>query len=417
MPARLRRRLARRGPPDPQRRSTSPRDLEPADEPKPNDTPLRRLLPALAERGFEGGGRGDRAPRAAGRRRSDAGCRDAPAADPGQRARAPSGRPSSCARSPPRPRTIRWRRRAAPPPLLDPSPRAGAGRPPLLLGAGAVRALRLPLLRRAGARRARRRRRRGPSDEARRARRRSRRPSSSSRGVDRATLALRARQRGARGARVERAARLGAADGRAARRLLAPRGADGQRRGARRARERLVAGWLGIDLRRSLEPDRGCAPRSRSCSTSAGPSLRGQIDLLADRRRTACRPWSTTRPTRSTAARAAELGARYAAQRAGLRARGRRRARAPATAHVFLEAPGEPVIEEFDAAAPGRGARAARGRGRADARRRLRAHRRALPGALLRLPGGGPALPEPKWQPRERADRTKPAAPPLRRLP
>ena len=31
-----------------------PADLEPADEPKANDTPLRRLLPALAERGFDG---------------------------------------------------------------------------------------------------------------------------------------------------------------------------------------------------------------------------------------------------------------------------------------------------------------------------------------------------------------------------
>ena len=63
-----------------------PTDLDPAEERKPNDTPLRRLLPALAERGFGGEDGEVELPGAAPDRRWRAVAGRHPSGDPDQRA-------------------------------------------------------------------------------------------------------------------------------------------------------------------------------------------------------------------------------------------------------------------------------------------------------------------------------------------
>ena len=262
-------------------------------------------------------------------------------------------------------------------------------RPPLLLGARPVRALRLSLLRRAGARRPRGARAPRPAsadrgaaepadDELRRARRR--RAASRSGSATRSTR----RSSGAPRRGWERAA------GRAARAPARPRGPRRRRRGARRAR----GGWSPAGSTRRCAPSSPAAPRAEvPFVLGLGATVvRGQIDLLAERP-TASRPSSTTRPTRSPAARRPSSPARYAAQRE-VYALAVGAAAGARVVHVFLEAPDEPVIETFDAD----GLRAAREhlerrsieRMRA---RRVRGHGGPLRGALLRLPGGGAALP------------------------
>ena len=113
-----------------------PADLEPAEERKPNDTPLRRLLPALAERGFAGEDAEVElpAPRPVGGGEPKPPT-DAPG-DPHERAgrkargRARAQLPASRGGWP-----VRGDRRGA---AARRGTGAGASRPPLLLRAGAV---------------------------------------------------------------------------------------------------------------------------------------------------------------------------------------------------------------------------------------------------------------------------------------
>ena len=127
------------------------KELEPA-ELRPNDTPLRRLLPALRELGW---GCGEETvmlpgpqPVGGGKALADAElavsiCEPDVELAPQLRriTPAPAEQPMAIA--------------AAPPPLLDDAALRRSRRPPLLLGRLAVRALRLSLLRRARARRPR----------------------------------------------------------------------------------------------------------------------------------------------------------------------------------------------------------------------------------------------------------------------
>ena len=283
-----------------------PADLEPADERKPNDTPLRRLLPALAERGFAGEDAEVELPGAAADRRRRAGAADDPARDPDQRAGLQARR-GARAQLPAAGggRPVRLDRSGAA--AARRGPGAGARRPPLLLGARALRAVRLSLLRRARARRSRgararrRRGRRGAAGDPHRAARAGRRPRARARD----------RQRGARGARVERAARL--APGPTTSCSSACSRARGSR-ASRGARPRAPAGRRLAGLgpaRRARRRRRG--PRCRSSSASAGTVVRGKIDLLVDGGEV---PTVVDYKTDALDGRApAEAAARYAAQR------------------------------------------------------------------------------------------------------
>ncbi len=90
-----------------------PADLEPAEERKPNDTPLRRLLPALAERGFAGADGEVELPGPLPVDGSRRACRDARLRDPGQRAGAEARRRARAQRSRRPPRTTRCATRRA----------------------------------------------------------------------------------------------------------------------------------------------------------------------------------------------------------------------------------------------------------------------------------------------------------------
>jgi ATP-dependent exoDNAse (exonuclease V) beta subunit len=125
--------------------------------------------------------------------------------------------------------------------------------------------------------------------------------------------------------------------------LLAREGLTGPE-AAERAR-RLIAGWLDSDLCRSLD---GAAARAEvPFVLDLGPTVaRGQIDLLVAGDGL---PTVVDYKTDALDGRAAaELGERYEVQRQvyALAAGGGEGAR---TVHVFLEAPDEPVVEEFDA--------------------------------------------------------------------
>ena len=298
-----------------------PADLEPAEERKPSDTPLRRLLPALAERGFDGDDGEVELPGPAADRRRRADRRPPTASgDPESASRANGARPSSCAASRRRAEDGPFASIDEPPPLLDRGPGAGPGRPPLLLGARPLRAVRLPLLRRAGARRPR-----GARARARRAGRRGARgPATSCRS--RASPAAHALGIGnAVHAALEwsAAARLGGAPGdELLARLLAREGLAGDAEALARARRpgrglaRLGAArraLRGAAARRgAVRARRSAAPSSaaRSTCSSSGDGRGPDRGRLQDRRarRTLARP---------------SVAARYAAQRAGLRARRR----------------------------------------------------------------------------------------------
>ncbi len=285
-----------------------PSDLEPAEEPKPNDTPLRRLLPALAERGFDGAEDARSSSRDRCRSTARPGCLDArlririsePGAEASGRARALVSRR--------RPRTIRWRPRSEPPPLLDPSPG------PVPIGHLSYSALsqyegcgyRFYVERVLGAREALAVADDEAADEP---------PEPPTElvepGVDRGPGA-RDRQRRPRRARVERAPRLGAARRRAARRAADARGPGGRREalGARPAPGRRLARLRAAPVARS-----GAGAGRGPVRARPRRDRRARADRPAGRAATACRPWSTTRPTRSTGGRAAELGERYEVQR------------------------------------------------------------------------------------------------------
>jgi ATP-dependent exoDNAse (exonuclease V) beta subunit len=148
-------------------------------------------------------------------------------------------------------------------------------------------------------------------------------------------------------AALEWSARFGweAPDETRLRALMEREGAAGDEALART--RRLIDGWLGCALRRELEGMR-LRPEAPFVLPVAGTVLRGNMDLLASGEDvTLVVDFKTDRVGRDGAA---ELGDRYAAQRAIYAlaaARGEQPVRA---AHVFLERPDDPVIEEFDAA-------------------------------------------------------------------
>jgi ATP-dependent helicase/nuclease subunit A len=126
--------------------------------------------------------------------------------------------------------------------------------------------------------------------------------------------------------------------------LLAREGATDQDVLARA--ERLIEGWLDSDLCRELRalPAR---PEAPFVLPLAGTVLRGSIDLLAaDHSETVVVDYKTDRVGSDGVA---PLGERYASQRAvyALAAAGGGTT-AVRTVHVFLERPGDPVVDVFD---------------------------------------------------------------------
>ncbi|MDX6581088.1 MAG: hypothetical protein QOI10_272 [Solirubrobacterales bacterium] len=314
-----------------------PSDLEPAERPKPNDTPLRRLLPALAERGFDGTETEIALP---GPLSVDGSSRqpDAPLririSEPGAK------RAAELVRSfPAPPEDDPLAAAGQAPPLLDPSPG------PVPIGHLSYSALsqyegcgyRFYVERVLGAREALA----ASEDEA------ADQPADPPAelvepGIDRG-LALGIGN--AVHAALEWSARHGwepPADTRLAE-LLAREGLAGEE-AAERAR-RLVAGWLDSELRASLgsAPARAEVPFVLDLGSTVA---RGQIDLLVAGGDGA--PTVIDYKTDALDGRTAgERGERYEVQRQvyALAAGGATGARA---VHVFLEAPDDPVIEEFD---------------------------------------------------------------------
>ena len=183
-------------------------------------------------------------------------------------------------------------------------------------------------------------------------------------------------------------------------RLLLREGLAGEPEAFERGRA-LVDGWLESELCAELATAPSVQPRSRFVLGLGGTVVRGQIDLLA-RGTGGAAASSTTRPTRCTAAArpssatATERSARSTRSAAGDR-RGAR------VAHVFLEAPAEPVTEELGGSELGARTPAPGGVDRANGRRRIRARRRSHRGAVLRLSRGGAALSSPgQWKPSAR---------------
>jgi ATP-dependent helicase/nuclease subunit A len=312
-----------------------PSDLEPAEQARPNDTPLRRLLPALAERGFDGAD-GEVAlpgpmPVGGGQRVPDARLR-VRISEPGV------ARAAELVRSFPAPSEHDPLATASdPPPLLDPNPG------PVPIGHLSYSALsqyegcgyRFYVERVLGARESL-----ATSDDA--AEEPADPPSELVEpGVDRG-LALGIGN--AVHAALEWSARrdwLRPPDDLLARLLTREGLADPA--AARRARG-LVDGWLDSELRRSLGgPARAEVPFVLDLGATVA---RGQIDLLiaGDGPATVVDYKTDALDGRSPA----ELGARYEVQRQvyALAAGGAIGARA---VHVFLEAPDDPVVEEFDA--------------------------------------------------------------------
>jgi ATP-dependent exoDNAse (exonuclease V) beta subunit len=367
----------------------APSDLEPAEQQKPNDTPLRRLLPALAERGFAGEDAEIEIPGPlavdGSTRLPDARLRIR-VSEPGTK------RAAELVRSFPAPAEDDPLAAASgSPPLLDPSPG------PVPIGHLSYSALsmyegcgyRFYVERVLGAREALATTDDEAADEA---------PEPPTElvepGVDRG-LALGIGN--AVHAALEWSARHDwePPSGERLAELLAREGLAGATEALARA-ERLVGGWLESDLRQSLAASPSRAEVSFVLDLGSTVA-RGQIDLLVagdDGVPTVVDYKTDALDGRS----AAELGARYEVQRLvyALAAGGDSGAR---TAHVFLEAPGEPVIEEFN-------------------RERLAAARERLGAMIERMRGGVfevteepfPALcfgcpaaarlcPRPKWKP------------------
>ena len=177
-------------------------------------------------------------------------------------------------------------------------------------------------------------------------------------------------------------------------RLLSREQLTGDAEASRRATA-LIGGWLGSPLRAELG---GAAIAGRGAVRA-----RPRADRHSRPDRSACRERRRV-PTvvdyktdRLTGREPAELADRYRAQREIYAlAAGPEGAR---VAHVFLERPVEPVIERSPPATSAPVRERLTGLIEAHARRRLRSHRRALRGALLRLPGRRAAVPAPKWKP------------------
>ena len=226
-------------------------------ERKPSDSPLRRLLPKLCERGWAGGdgevelpaphpGPGHRAGPALGRRAPPPGVGDPPRPRPRRVAvRAPAGGGGDGGGG---------RRRATAADERAPAP--GARRPPLLLGARRVRALRVPLLRRAAAGRS-------PG-------RRGRRDAAGRRG----------RGGGGRGRRRRRRARPGRRLGRAAR-----PGTGGGERDAHRPRALDPRWMVGGRRGRDGRPAGAGGPRRGRRGARAGAGGRGRLAGIGPARR------------------------------------------------------------------------------------------------------------------------------------
>ncbi len=129
--------------------------------------------------------------------------------------------------------------------------------------------------------------------------------------------------------------------------LLGMEGLAGDRDALARAR-RLVDGWLGSDLCASLG-GASLRPEAPFVLPLAGTVLRGSIDLLATGEGgVTVVDFKTDRVGPDGVG---VLGERYAAQRAvyALAVAGIHPGATIKTAHLFLERPGEPVVEEFDA--------------------------------------------------------------------
>ena len=317
-----------------------PSDLQPADEPKPNDTPICRLLPALAARGWEGG--------------------DGEIALPGPHAVAGDTRLPDAALairvSEPSPqRAAELARRHPPPEELDPlgvateappprpARRRGAGRPPLLLGPGSVRALRLPLLRRAGARARESLASTSAEPSAAEAELEDELPRP---GPSRA-LALGIGN--AVHAALEWSARRDwdPPDDRLLALLLRREGLAGDAEAAERV-ERLVRGWLDSAPLAALGT--GSARPEVPFVLGLGPTvIRGQIDLLVAGAAGGMPAVIDYKTDALDGRDPSELADRYRAQREvyalAVAAAGAAGARAM---HVFLEEPDDPVVEVFD---------------------------------------------------------------------
>jgi hypothetical protein len=113
---------------------------------------------------------------------------------------------------------------------------------------------------------------------------------------------------------------------------------------------RLIGGWLASDLCGSLAGAR-LRPEAPFALPLAGTVLRGNIDLLAvGEGGVTVVDFKTDRVGSDGVA---PLGARYSAQRAiyALAVAGVQPGSRIHTAHLFLERPSEPVVEEFDALA------------------------------------------------------------------
>jgi ATP-dependent helicase/nuclease subunit A len=110
---------------------------------------------------------------------------------------------------------------------------------------------------------------------------------------------------------------------------------------------RLIGGWLDSELRAELAGFR-LRPEAPFVLPLGGTILRGSMDLLAtDGDATVVVDFKTDRVDGTGTS---ELGARYDAQRAIYALAAARGDRPVRAAHVFLERPTEPVIEEFGAA-------------------------------------------------------------------
>ena len=322
-----------------------PTDLDPAEERKPNDTPLRRLLPALAERGF-GGEVGEvelPAPRPIdGGEPSPAATRLAiRISEPGER------RAAELVRSfPPPPQDGPFASIPEPPPLLDEGP------VPVPIGHLSYSALalyeqcgyRFYVERVLGAREALSPAPGEPATEAPEVPEEMPEP-----GVARGhALGIGNAVHGA----LEWSALRGweAPGSELLARLLAREGLAGDTEALARAR-RLVAGWLDSELRAELSG----TPRAEVpfVLDLAQTIVRGKIDLLVEGDGV---PTVVDYKTDALAGRSpAEVAARYAAQRQ-VYALAVGSAAGARTIHVFLEAPDQPQVETFDA----EGLRAAR---------------------------------------------------------
>lgn len=317
--------------------------LEP-DEPKPGDTPLRRLLPALAKLGWDGGEGSVMLP--------------GPAAVGG--GQAPPDAELSISIDEPSPARARELARITPPPAADDPLELVAGPPPLLgdlattVGVGHLSYSAVSLYERCGYRfyvervlGAGESLASGSSPEE--------------AGGDEAEIGLadempdpgppRALALGvgnAVHAALEWSARRGwqAPSGELIERLLVCEGLAGDVAAADRVRV-LVSGWLESELCAELAAAGSVRPEVPFVLGIGGTVVRGQIDLLAGGGGVPCVVDYKTDALGATSP--AELAERYRAQRE-IYALAAGDAEGARVAHVFLEAPGEPVVERLGAA-------------------------------------------------------------------